>query len=277
ASRPNQPAFNLIARHFPYILVAFLLFFLLFLLEGTRIVVTDAAMQRVTPSAVLQRNRMLVCAGFAVALAISLIPTVATALAAIGNTLKLGIKKLLLLLSSLLPSMESGATGTPQASQDLSGMIESSDPSLFAIWSERILLVLAFIAAVIVIFFLLRFLFRKLKLLLGILVERFSGFLQSTTEDYVDEVTDLRDIDEHREHLRLRKKKRVLSQHPTDAQLVRYAYGRYLDQNKQIRQSQTARESLSLADAKIYERVRYGLDQGVDKQDLERFIDHLHN
>lgn len=188
-------------------------------------------------------------------------------------------RKILLLILRLL-----SGSGSPEE-PDSAGMIAETEPvlateiggeaappgevSLF----DKVLLVLTYMIVAVVLCLALVLIVRVLILLAGKLMKWLWRFTASVSEDYVDQVTDLREDPVGRETVfkRLRRRLPGLEERNDSArEQIRSRYRRLLERHPQWPDSSTARENLPDDLARLYEKARYS-DHAVEKSDSDRF------
>ena len=255
------------------VLLGFLVLALLLLLQANLETVEDAAGKHVLPTSVLRRNRILVFLLAGLVLFLAALPLLQRALFALWEAIKQGFFWLVALIMSLLPDTfsEQGGGGGG-GGMDLSGLGESSGPSPLAVFLEKVIMVVAAIGLAVLLFFAVRAVIRKLKVLWAHLRKMLDAYLKSTGEDYVDEITDTRDSPEaYERRQRKKRKRRVFSDSMTNQEKVRYGYGHALDLHPDWKTSATARETLGVETAAVYEKVRYA-NQDVSQEETETFL-----
>lgn len=112
-------------------------------------------------------------------------------------------------------------------------------------------------------------LLRKLKKL----TEKIEGFVAASSEDYVDEITDIRDRETVK---RLRSLRNGWLSSANERKLppgqrIRYRYGRLLRKHPEWEDSHTARENLPEEAASLYEKARYSKLE-LTEEDAKHFV-----
>lgn len=153
--------------------------------------------------------------------------------------------------------------------------MEPAQPSLFAVIMEKVMIAVAFVLALLIALWLVRFLGRQLKKLALWLMTRLRSYAQSAGEDYVDELEDTREQGEERfafarEWFRKRLSERDLKGLPPREQ-IRKRYGILRRRHPEWTDSQTARDTLSETPAILYERARYSSHE-ITEADAETFF-----
>jgi hypothetical protein len=220
-----------------------------------------------------QRNTLLVLALFGISLLGGLLPSAISIVKdAIVDVLQWAGTVIEKLFSRIAP--EPGNV-TQQMSPELSQVAQGSGgmrmlPPIL----ETIIL---YIGAAISVIFLGMILFRIGKKLLRFARESwdiFGKFLSAASEDYVDEVTDIRDTGSV-EQLSHRKRRRIRykddpSLSPTEQ--VRRRYQHLKHAHTDWMPGTTAREKLPVQAASIYEKARYS-EWNISSEDAKVFID----
>jgi len=225
------------------------------------------------PSAIRRRNRLLTFLMTGLVVALSLIPALGKVVNKLMEWLKMALSALLELLLSLFAQEESsGASGGSQEEM-LAGLGEGRTGTV-AKFLEQILVVFAIVLMAVAIVFAIRFLWRKLRQLARYLYAQLRHYATSASEDYVDEVEDTREQGGERETLtqrmiRRRNARRNLKELPPREQ-IRTRYGLLRGRHPEWSSSNTARETLSEASAKIYEKARYSSHE-ITADDSEAF------
>ena len=258
------------------LLSGFAVFFFLVLWTVNREVMDSAASTHTLPAHVVRTNHLLVVCVYAISLLAACIPALGKALSTAYTWLRGLFGRLVSFLLSLLPVPDSAQ---PEASQpggmDFSGLAEEAEPSLLAIWLERIMTVAVIILMACLALLVLRFLLIKGAAALRRLLAFLNVYMKSATEDYRDEVSDTRATGEHRQS---GKRRKASPGESTDAGAdaaarVRRAYRRWVRRSAlpAVRYA-TARENLGLQAASTYEKVRYGF-QSITDEEAEQFAD----
>ena len=154
----------------------------------------------------------------------------------------------------------------------LMGM-EASEPSAFAVFMEKVLIVVAVLLMAVILFFALKILIKKLIILWKKIMERLRKYASSINEDYVDEAESTLNLDEKTKVLKERLQK-AFSRQPRQIPWneldgrgrVRRLYQHFIKRKPEMQQK-TAREALleekwmdkKLAEAfaSLYEKARY--------------------
>lgn len=234
----------------------------------------DASMPegRGVPEIIRRRNRLLVWLMLGASLLISLIPALGRLLDMLWNWLRQAVSAVIRWLFALLPQ-QTGGTQPGPGGMDAFSMGEAAESNAVLLWLERLLLAVSAAAAVLLLLWLLRILWKKLCVLVRWLSERLQHYAASATEDYVDEVQDTRIQGEERtarKLLRRRKTARELASLPP-RERVRARYAQLRARHPEWPGSHTARQTLSDASARIYERARYS-DHEITEQEAGDFL-----
>lgn len=257
--------------------LGFVLLLALTLMRVSRAGIRAASAGRAkAPARVRLRNTLLALGYLAAALAVAMLPAIGRAVRALWRGLVSAISRLAAWLTSLLPApsgeMPGGAGGPPEL---FAMPAEETPPSAFLVFLERALTVVAVLILALLAAAALRALYRRARVLRKRLMERLRRFAASASEDYVDEVTDTREDAAEGVSLprliRRRVSARGESQLPP-RERVRHRYLRLKDRHPEWRPGWTARKTLPLGPAQIYERARYS-DREVSEEDAEAFFD----
>ena len=254
--------------------VSFLLFALLTLLGMNRNTLNSAAVQRHKASLnVRRKNRMLVLGFFLLVTFLVATPAIMDAVWSAFLWILAKIRELReLLRGNEDPTLSTIPTGTPEIGEmgDLGG-----GDTLFARIMRAVFYVLSMIAPAALILFIAFFLFKKAPVLMRKLrkmMASFHRFADAASEDYDEEITDIRDRDiTKRLKTRTERWLRPAEERRMEpGQRVRYRYRRLLKKHPEWTQDKTARENLPEDPAGIYERARYGRDT-VTEEEAKQF------
>lgn len=236
--------------------LVFYLFVILAMLSLNRSALNQAAMGRTGASRSMRRkNVLLILAVFVISVLISLLPVFVTAAQWVMG--KVG--DFLMWFGSLFGGDAVGALPPDETSPG------PSDSETMAI-SPFVLLFGKVIAATIIGFILYQ-LFLYIKEFVVGLIQRAGRFASDAGEDYVDEVTDIREERDQEQKISrgLFRERRNIDALPPEQQ-VRYQYRRLLRSHKDWSDASTARENIPREMAKIYERARYSTDAVTDAE-----------
>ena len=254
--------------------VSFLLFALLTLLGMNRNTLNSAAVQRHKASLnVRRKNRMLVLGFFLLVTFLVATPAIMDAVWSAFLWILAKIRELReLLRGNEDPTLSTVPTGTPEIGEmgDLGG-----GDTLFARIMRAVFYVLSMIAPAALILFIAFFLFKKAPVLMRKLRKMMVSlhrFADASSDDYIDEITDVRDIDSVK-RLRPRTERWLRpaeERRMEPGQRVRYRYRRLLKKHPEWTQDKTARENLPEDPAGIYERARYSRE-AVTEEEAKQF------
>ena len=253
---------------------AFFCYVLLVMLSVNRRSLLDASGKRKTvPGALRRRNMLLTVALFGVSLLGGFLPS---AIDIVKDAIVRVLQRTGEIIGKLFSKIGSdGGNTTQQAASELApigqegGQMRQLHPIL-----ETIIL---YIGAAISVVLLAMILFRIGKKVVRFMRESldlFGKFMTASTEDYVDEVSDIRDMGEA-EQISRGKRRRIRYKDdpsiPPSAQ-VRRRYQFLKHDHKEWAPGATAREKLPLQAASIYEHARYS-DRTVSSEDVKTFLD----
>lgn len=253
--------------------LSFILFGAMAMLELNRISLNNAVNGLSSvPTSMRRKNNLLNLATMAVTLLIAGLPAVIRAIEKAWEYIATAIILLIQFLLSLFPSGEGGGGGGGGGLPDLGG--EYVEPNRIAKMLEKVLIVAAMLLAVVLLFFALRVLWRKFKVLMKILWERLNKYMAASSEDYVDEVSATREDGVVERLLRWNRKRaqRVKVDESTlsPQERVRYRYQLAWMKHPEWTSDRTARENLPEDAAQIYERARYS-DHEITARDADNF------
>ena len=257
-------------------MVSFLLFMLLALLSMNR-----DSMQRAVnggsraPKKLRQRNVLLSLIAMAIAVGISALPAVIEALTMLWDTVWSTIAEAVLWLLNLMNQRERAPSDIEGGSRDPGGLPVNLETSPLAAFLEKLALILAAVGLLLLLFWIGRVLYRKLKKLVRYIAKQLKLYAQSSSEDYTDEITDLRDESGERgsvlDELRKRfSQPRVDEKSLSPRERIRYLYKRMNKKHADWHVSATARENIPESAASLYERARYSVHE-VTEKDAEQF------
>lgn len=238
------------------LLAAFWGYMLLALLSMNRDSLFFAAKGRQRASLPMRSLNLLLTAGLALAATlISMMPAAATAI----RSFFLWLKDLMVgdpvpedipAQQPTVPSVPASAV-LPDAAQE--------EASQFAIFLDKLMLVLTRILLVVIFLLGAYLLVKWLIRLTRKALQWLSRYTASVSEDYVDEVTDIRDLDFQRESLLQRLRPRGTfpqNRELSPQQQIRQRYRQLLTKRK-FSPGSTSRENLPEDAASLYERARY--------------------
>ena len=258
----------------PMLTAGFILFAGLAMLSINRVGMDQAAMGRQRIPASMRRINVLLTVGLlALTLLISALPAIVRAVEQAWDLLLDLARRLLELLSRLLPQF-SPTGGILMESMDMSGLMEApGEPSLLAEILEKVAFAVAGIAGAVLAVLAARFLYRRLKKLAKLLRELMRRYAAASCEDYEDEITDTREDGRREQQLPLRALRRRLNLRDDKslppAQRIRRRYARMRMHHAEWQDSHTARETLSGDAARLYERARYSKHPVTEEEAAE--------
>ena len=256
------------------LLAGFLVMMLMSLLAMNRYSVSSAASRGKAPQMLRRRNTLLTIGLMAVVTLISAIPVLSRWAYAAWDWFLIQFMRIAAWVISLFPSTGTTGSSTGMGSMDLGGLAAEEEPSLLAVILEKVTLVLAGLLLIVLSFFVLRVLYRKLKRLIHTLMELLARYAAASTEDYVDEIESTREDEEHERTVsrrsQVRRLRRVNEAKLTPNERIRYRYLMLLLHHPDWSDAATARETLPASAATIYERARYS-DAALPAEEAEQF------
>lgn len=227
------------------ITLAFLCFVILGMCSMNRSALNSASMGRTHASGSMRRkNTLMILALFAVALLISMLP----ALVALAEWVADMLGKLVMWFTSLFGGDELSALPPEEQQMDNNEQMEFPPWVILAGKIVGFALV-AFIASQV---------FLGMKELVKSVLDRLNSFSSDAGEDFVDEVSDIREEEDRQmQTRRLRRSDERELDNLEPRQQIRRQYRRLLRIHKDWGDARTARETIPDEMAKLYERARY--------------------
>lgn len=251
----------------PWLLASFFGYMLMVMLSMSRDSLFFAAKGKQRASASMRRKNTLMVLGlFGVTVFLSLIPAAARAVRALWRWLAglfAGDDEVYESFSGL-----HGGTGEEPAAGDV---LSESEPGWFLQAVEKVLHVLAKIVMAAVLVMAVYLLFRLLVKLVRRVWQWLNRYTASVSEDYVDEITDIRETGT-KDRLRRPRRERgsVQAGDLPPEQRVRRRYLRLLTKHPEWAAGSTARENLPEDAAAVYERARYS-GHPISQEEAARF------
>lgn len=250
-------------------------FCLLTMLSMNRKSLTDASGKRQSvPDTMRRRNTLMTIILFVAALLTALLPS---AFAGLGDLMVKAIRWLVDFITKLIPAAPNESEfqkDTPVLPSEIAAMGDDGGMQLDPLVEK----IAAFVGALIAIA-LTCFLFYRIFLILkdkcGQLVVSLGKFAANVSEDYVDEVTDTRE-DGSAEKLQRRRRPQKLTAREErglpPSERIRYRYRRILSKHPEWAPGTTARETLPVEMARVYEKARYS-GFGISEEEAAAFTD----
>lgn len=243
------------------------------------------------PAALRRRNLALVIAVFALALLTACWQTLSAWLGGIVHAVWEAVKQGIAWLINLLYRKPEASPGIMDGgSMDFSAFGEAAEPSAFAQFMEKVMMVIAAVLVIVLAVFACRFLYRRLRSLLRRFLAFLHRYADSSAVDYIDEAESTLHLDEKVQALKDRIKRglthatRPVPWQELDGRgRVRRLYQQYLRRHPDA-QGLTAHEALHQADAlstenadafsALYDQARYS-DHPVDAREADQLRDRL--
>ena len=260
----------------PWLTGGFILFLMLVLLSMNRATMHDAALGRQhVPASMRRRNVGVTLSILGVTLFIAFIPAITQFIEGLWLLGLRAVGAVIAFIAKLLESEDATGMGGGGADAGMLPPIEYSEPSLLAIILEKLATALAFIAAVLIILFIIRQAIRALRALIARIAARLALYMNTASQDYIDEITDTReDGGETSGSLlsRLRRRMAMVNERSlSPTQRIRHRYRLLLKKHPDWQSSSTARENLQHSTASLYEQARYS-GQDMTGEEAEQFI-----
>ena len=254
--------------------LCFLVFLLLALLTMNRTSLRTAMLDPAhkPPEQLRRRNLVLVWLTFGLTVLVSLIPAIGEGLVWLWDSF-LGLLRWLL---SLMTLADGGGTVSSGGGGDMSAMLpatEASEPSLFSVIMEKVLMAFSCLVALVLLVLLLRFLWKKLRVLLRLMLERLRQYGEDAALDYVDETVDTRTEDTASGAGRHGKRGRGLRidlRGLAPRERIRAAYRILRSRDREWDPARTARDTLKPEAAALYEEARYSAHE-ITKEQSDAF------
>ncbi len=223
----------------------------------------------------VKRMNLLMCGGVAVLTGlIAAIPQIARAMEAAWKAFVYGVFWLMDVISNLLLGNSTGGGGGGGGGMDLSEL-GTSEPSALSRFLEKVVMVLALAAAAVLVLWFLRIVWKKLRRGLKKLLALVGQGIRDASEDYIDEVEELKaDSGEHASRLRRARRGPLFGRAATPREAVRQGYGALYGRHREWNPGSTARENLPEDGAAIYEKARYS-EHEVTQEDADAFRENI--
>jgi len=260
----------------PLLWGSFVIFLLLFMLSLNRQSISNAMPdEHDVPVSIRRRNRLLTWIMLGMVLIVSLIPVLGKIVEQVLEWLKQLILLIIDFFLKIFASEESSGSGGGSQEDMLAGL-GGGEASALAKLLEKVVVVISVVLLALILLWVIRFLWRKLKQLAAYLYGQLRHYASAVSEDYVDEIEDTRSEGEGRvsfaqQILRRRNARRNLKDLPPREQ-IRMRYSMLRGRHPEWEQSHTARETLNETSARLYEKARYSSHE-VTVQDSETFAE----
>jgi hypothetical protein len=177
------------------------------------------------PVSIRKRNRLLTWIMLGVVMAISLIPALGKAVNQVMTWIKQFVLWIVDLFLKLFATEESSGSGGGGAEDMLMGL-GGGEASALAKWLEKIFVAIAVVLIALIVLWVVRFLWRKLRQLAIYLYGQLRHYASSASEDYIDEIEDTRSEGE----VRVSFAQQILRRR----QIISRSRGRLLRQKKRV-------------------------------------------
>ena len=237
------------------------------------------------PAALRHRNQWLITVLFILALLAAFWETLGIWVDRVWKAIVHAVGIAVNWLMQLLPVQDTAGGGGGGGMGMLGGLAEDAEPSAFALFMEKVAYVLVVLILLAGLYFVIRILYKKLKILWKKLLERFRRYAASSGEDYVDEAESTLNLDEKAKVLkdRLQRVFSAQSRQPKWEELdgrgrVRRLYQQYLRRRPDqkaltVREAMRREKSVSPEGAQefteLYEQARYS-DHSISAQEADR-------
>ena len=266
----GTPRFAPAAGHF---MAALVIYFFLFLLFLNRQSIRDGMHgSEKAPAALKQRNTLLLIGFFLLGTLAACCKTLGEWVDRAWRLTKRVILAVIDFLMQFFPERSMGAGGGGGAADMLAGLGEESEPSAFALFMEKVFMVLAVILLIVILVLAARMIYKGTKKLWKRLLERLRRYTADSGEDYIDEAESTLNWDEKTQSVLDRLQRAVAKpRQPKWEELdgrgrIRRLYQQFL-RKKPEEKNKTAREALK-ADkyfsntqinsfTQLYEKARY--------------------
>lgn len=236
---------------------------ILVMLSLTRVNLNNSANGRQKPSVLMQqKNLIFTVIFFALAMLISLIPSIYEVIDTFVDWLGKTIKELIenIKIDNVINDM--GGSGPPPTPENHEGGAD---------WLTSLLNALFLLCGALIILFCLRAIIppiiKRIQAFFRNLRKGLTSYATSVSEDYIDEVTDLTPAAAKKKAPRLSSsEERALP----PAERIRYRYRRLKARHPEWESGSTARENLSDKAAPLYEKARYSTHP-VTEEEADRF------
>lgn len=256
-------------------LICFLLMLFLQLLSLNRDNMLRAVNGGSTASPRLRRRNLIITmAVFALTLLIASLPAIIEAATRLWDTVWTAVGDAIIWLFNLFGQNESSAPREAGGDRG-AGLVGSWEVSPLAAFLQQVAVSLAYVAMVLIALWALRVIFRKLMQFIRWLIGKMKTYVQSASDDYIDEITDVRDDEGEHDAILASLRKRMTRRRVDESALtprerIRHIYKRLNSKHTEWALSATARENLPEATASLYEKARYSAHD-VTERDAEQF------
>ncbi|MDO5325552.1 MAG: hypothetical protein Q4G00_02410 [Clostridia bacterium] len=278
----GSPRYSPAAGHF---MAALVIYFFLFLLFLNRQSIRDGMHgSEKAPAALKQRNTLLLIGFFLIGALAACWKTLGAWVDQAWQLIKRIILIVLEFIMRFFPERSMGAGGGGGGADMLAELGEGSEPNAFALFMEKVFMVLAAILLIALLVLAIRVIFKTTKELWKRLVDRLRRYAADSGEDYIDEAESTLNWDERTQSVLDRLQKAVAKpRQPKWEELdgrgrIRRLYQQFL-RRKPEEKNKTAREALKsdkhLSSAQIgsftqlYEKARYR-DHDISTQEADQ-------
>ena len=253
----------------PWIFIGFFLFIAICLVSLNQRNLSIAAQGRQAAPRAMQRKNLLLTLGFfGITLIITLLPKVVSTVTAVFKA----FFQFILGLFQWEPDPTVDQGDTIYIGGSAMFEIDGEKPTLTP-WLNTLITIVGLLIVAVVLFFLIRFLIRKLIVFFRRFTRVLQQYIHVVSEDYVDEISDTREEDDRNKRRNKTSNKLTAAETRklTPNQQIRYRYLQLMRKHPEWDSGSTARENLNQAAASVYERVRYS-QYTADEEESRSFV-----
>lgn len=270
----NDPVLDAVS---PWLLICFFLAVLIALVLRNETSITHISDGRLLVNAIMKRkNLILTLALFGISVGIACIPAVLSAAKEFFLWLFSSLQWLISAIAQFLTRGEISAGSLPNSAETTPPIWEGSDITASFRWDSVAITIIGLVFVGILACWALWWLGKRLVVLARVLHKKLNRYLHAVSEDYVDEITDIREENDYVAYREKQQKKlsgKDVRNLPPD-QRIRYRYWLLMRKHTRWAPGSTARENLNPVAAAIYERVRYS-EYTASEADDQQFAEEI--